>query len=571
MVRVVPVLLVHTAVVVWLTWPLGATLGTRVMFRVLGSDGLFTTWVLAWQSHALAHAPARWFDGNIFHPAPRALFYGPMGLGALPLFAPPFLATGNPILAANLTFLSGVVLTATALHLVVRAWTGSHAPGMIAAAAFLGTRWTLQDWIPGPYHWSALFCFPFLVLLAARRTLETRAILLLAALIAMQCLTELVYIAPAVLAPLGVLTLARLLRRRTRADGLRLAAAIAIAMLALSPLYVGYRAVRAGNPGLETAWPVAQKRTELPWGLFGAWPKPLSWVDAPPPAALPPVAFALVLLGAGSVAQRSWRGGARRARRLWAHGLLWTVVGLAISISPTFNWYGQPRHFFFAPMLERLGVYEVVRVPARLAVAALIGLAILTGLGFAECARRLQGLRILRPVGSILPAVLAAFVGGALYLQYAPALGVPAWLNREPLPDEYPLQDAPPRDSPLLAAITATEGALLELPATANPGVNALAMYRSLAHWRPILNGYSSYWPPGFTARLALATQLPDPAALAALRRDTGLTRILVHLDVMRKGRAGAVWDRLATNGGGSGLRLITRDRDDALFAVDGP
>jgi len=557
-----PALLGYTAVVVWLTWPLGRSPGTLAMFRALASDGLFTTWVLTWQSHALAHAPAHWFDGNIFHPTTHALFYGPMGIGALPLFAPPFLVTGNPILAANVTFVGGVVLTATTLHLVARAWTGSHAAGTVAGLAFLATRWTLQDWIPGPYHWSALFWMPPIVHLVARRTLSTRAVLALAAVLAMQCSTELVYVAPAVLAPLGVVAGARIVRRRRRADGLRLAAAAALALLVLSPLYLEYRAVRA--PGLETPWPVAQRPTELPWGLFGAWPAPLTWTDAPPPAALPPLAFALVALGACSVLA----GGGRRERRLWLHGFTWTAVGLVISLTPTFNWYGRPQHFLFAPWLERLGVYEIVRVPARLAVAAVMGLALLAALGFAECVRRLRALPGFRSMAGALPGVLAGLVAVGFYLQYGPALGVPAWLHREPVSEEYPVVDAPPRDSPLLVEVAGQDGALLELPATANPGVNALAMYRSLAHWRPILNGYSSYWPPGFTDRLALATRLPDPEALATLRAKTGLTRVLVHTGLMRRSGTAAVWDGLATRGGGSGLRFVARDGDDLLFAV---
>ncbi len=567
--RALPVLAAYAAVVVWLTWPLAKTPGTQAMFRALASDGLFTTWALAWQSHALAHAPTRWFGGNIFHPSPFTLFYGPMGLGALPLFAPPFLATGNPILAANATFVGGVVLTATTLHLVAHAWTRSHAAAAIAGFTFLCTRWTLQDWIPGPYHWSALFCLPLIVALAARLTLTTRTVLVLAALIAMQCSTELVYIAPAVLAPLGVIVLARLVRRRRRANGIRLATATALAVLALSPLYLGYRAVR--GPGLETPWPVAQKRTELPWGLFGAWPAPLDWTDAPPPASLPPLAFVLIALGAWSVGQRSLRGDAFKERRLWMHALTWTVVGLVISITPTFNWYGRPQHLLTAPWLERLGVYEVVRVPARLAVGALVGLTLLAALGFAECLRRVQATRVFHRVTWMVPGGLAALTAVGLYLQYGRALGVPASLHREPVSEEYPVVEAPPRDSPLLAEIAAQDGPLLELPATANPGVNALAMYRSLVHWRPILNGYSSYWPPGFTDRLAVATRLPDPLALATLRGATGLTRILVHLDLMRRGGAAAVWEGLAATGGGNGLRLVGRDRDDLLFAVTAP
>ena len=55
------------------------------------------------------------------------------------------------------------------------------------------------------------------------------------------------------------------------------------------------------------------------------------------------------------------------------------------------------------------------------------------------------------------------------------------------------------------------------------------AMYRSLSHWRPLLNGYASYWPAGWKERMADATRLPDAAVLARLVRDTGVTTIIVR------------------------------------------
>src|SRR5207245_10250730 len=61
------------------------------------------------------------------------------------------------------------------------------------------------------------------------------------------------------------------------------------------------------------------------------------------------------------------------------------------------------------------------------------------------------------------------------------------------------------------------------------PRSQARAMYRSTFHWRPLLNGYSSYWPSAHPRRMQLARRLPDPDALQALRAETGLEMILVH------------------------------------------
>src|SRR5262245_31795899 len=82
----------------WLTWPLAAHLGTHVACPNVGCDFdlLIAYWAQAWQVHALATDPARILEAPVFHPATHALFFMVLGLGSLPLFAPVYLATGNP-------------------------------------------------------------------------------------------------------------------------------------------------------------------------------------------------------------------------------------------------------------------------------------------------------------------------------------------------------------------------------------------------------------------------------------------------------------------------------------------
>ncbi|TMB12981.1 MAG: hypothetical protein E6J71_23440 [Deltaproteobacteria bacterium] len=138
-------------------------------------------------------------------------------------------------------------------------------------------------------------------------------------------------------------------------------------------------------------------------------------------------------------------------------------------------------------------------------------------------------------------------------------------------------------------------GPLLELPAMRLSGpaldapANTRAMYRSIFHWRPLLNGYGGYWPAGFPELMALARELPDAEALAQLRRETRLELLLVHagdfgrlerdlcarsLGSSASCRPGvgsaehATWLDFAERGGRPDLRPIARDGDDLLFAV---
>jgi hypothetical protein len=92
-------------------------------------------------------------------------------------------------------------------------------------------------------------------------------------------------------------------------------------------------------------------------------------------------------------------------------------------------------------------------------------------------------------------------------------------------------------------------------------------MYRSIYHWHPLLNGYSSYWPADFPRRMALANLLPDPNALATLRRETGLAFILVRVQELWPTDR-LKWLALAEPGARDDLRLVARDEIGLLFAL---
>jgi hypothetical protein len=539
--RALSALALYGGLVVWLTWPLGSSLGTHLprTAPACGYDSLYSAWALAWESHALVSASARIADANIFQPARNALFYGPTAFGALPYFAPTFLATGNPALALNLLFLGGIALTAFGLHAVIVAWTGSQLAGLVAGSTFLGSRWVLWEFVPTTPHFAVLLYLPWIAYLGGAPRLDRGAALGLLALVVLQALVDPVYLAPAALAPLACLALARLARRSTRADAWRLALVLAAAGLALLPFMAGHLAVRSQNPDLahQTIWAVTQEPIDLPWGLLA----PLS------PAAVPVAALWLIALGAASFALgRRWSDAT--LRRVWASALLWVAFGLLMSLTPTLGF---------------------LRVPSRLAIDALIGLALLAGLAFAECAARLADgpPRVLARLG---PTALAAALLGLGYAQYLRGFETP--FSREALPLAYPLQAPVSPGSSLVKALRRPGGALLELPVELEqvyaPPLHARAMYRSIFHGRPLLNGYSSYWPEAFPARIRLASRLPDASALAELRRTTGLEAIVVDTSLLAPEQR-ATWLAIARGGAGSEpFELLAVEDKQLLFAL---
>lgn len=561
----------YLGVTVWRTWPLAAHLTTHLPNTLLGSkfDGRFPIWTLAYETHALTTAPLGFADANIYHPAGDALFYGPAALGALPFFAPTFLLSGNPFLAINVMLIVCVALTALGLHLAVQQWTRSALAGLLAAAALLTNTW-IFSWVPAVPHYAALACFPWIILFACDRSMHWRGALTLVPLIVLQCLTDVVYVAPVVLVALGLIALGRISRRPSRTAGLHLLGALAVSLLLLLPVYLRYAAVRAQSPLLEhqslwtTPAPQAWFIPPLRIGWSGLiWPDPATGGHGPADAS--PVMLALILVGL--VCVLFGRARDSQPRTGWTHGFLWTAVGLVMSAPylALFNAAPMASPLFQALFHWTPWLFAVVRTPQRFAVAALMGLAMLTGVGFAQCARELQ-LRVrFRWAG----ALLAVLTVGLLYLD-----------RRPPRTTPFPIVAIATLRPSLLDAIRHTPGPLLELPVggtiTADNTIpekfriataQAEAMCRSIFHWRPILNGYSSFWPVGYPERMALASRLPDPQALDALRRTSGLTSVLVRLPGLPPAER-LMWLRFAETGGRSDLRLVARDDNELLFDV---
>jgi hypothetical protein len=158
---------------------------------------------------------------------------------------------------------------------------------------------------------------------------------------------------------------------------------------------------------------------------------------------------------------------------------------------------------------------------------------------------------------------------GAIYRQYASGVGAP--FDRRALPAHYPTHTADTSPE-LVRVLRDGDGPVLEVPVGPKGGVtpffNAGALYRSIFHWRPLVNGYDGYWPAGFAERMALAGRLPDADALAALRHETGLTTLVVHQGIRLDERAHAAWEALASSGGRDDLTLTARVGTDLVFAV---
>ena len=108
-----------------MTWPLMLDLGGSLPGDL--GDPLLNCYILSWgEKHLVAFlsgdltAYARWWQANIYYPAPYALAYSEHLFAEVAMALPVWLATGNVILCYNVVFLASYALSGLGTFLLVR-------------------------------------------------------------------------------------------------------------------------------------------------------------------------------------------------------------------------------------------------------------------------------------------------------------------------------------------------------------------------------------------------------------------------------------------------------------------
>ncbi len=163
-------------------------------------------------------------------------------------------------------------------------------------------------------------------------------------------------------------------------------------------------------------------------------------------------------------------------------------------------------------LLMYLPGFNSLRVPARFWMTVTLCLAVIGAMVFARLTEKLGRLRL----------AAAAIV----------ALGVLAdtWMTA------MPLAATPKPFAALVCGGTAT-GPIVELP-LGQTYPDVAAMYRQMSHHRPLVNGYSGYFPPHYAA-LRFGLMLRDHDVLSQLAAH-GVTDIIVDREPDPDGH----WDR---------------------------
>jgi hypothetical protein len=338
------VLLLLLALAALLTWPSAALLGSAV--TDLG-DPILTTWILAWDVHALGSTPLRLFDANMFHPNRWTLAYTEHLLGLVPLVWPVRLLGAGSLFAHNVVWLATFPLSGLTMFWLVRHLTGHAGAATVAALVYAFSHFRFgqlshvqilsHQWLP-------------VMLLGLHRAAESggrgRDVALAAGAFALQALSSGYQAFFAAIA--GVLFAAWLALPSTRPPLGRLIAhgtlAGVVVSLLLLPFFLPYRIVR-DEIGLarnleEVARHAAQPASYLRVAPVNWWLGDARSVFRGDEAALFPGVVALALGIAGAVL--AWRGRGIGAAEPAPTGQRWPAAldaALAVvAVTTAANW-----------------------------------------------------------------------------------------------------------------------------------------------------------------------------------------------------------------------------------------
>jgi hypothetical protein len=480
----------------YLTWPQGLYMSSRVANH---DDAFFSMWRLGWIAHALKSDPAHLYDANIFYPEPRTLAYSDAVIFEGLLAAPLQWAGLSFIFVYNLMLLGGIVASGVGMFVLGSYLTGNEDAALVAATIFVMVPYRVDHFAHLELQWA---CWIPLTFWAVHRTIDRRSFghgVLVGGLIWLQLISSVYYGIFLGLATVALVVLIGMIYGR-RAVSLRAVLALAAGgAVALALAYVSMRPYLANSSTLGVR-PFSQVAdfSASPASYFAApqenwwWGWTEDWFPGDE-LHLFPGAAALALALAGLLI--------RPSKTVWVYAAL-----TALSIELSFGAHGH----LFPWLREHLFVLQGLRAIARFAVVGFCTLSVVAGFGFAALQARWPARWRRVPLVAVCLLALALEYGSAPMRLEAVAPSVP---------EVYQLLRKLPR------------GPVAELPmATPKtiPGYDSMYMFSSIAHWYPLLNGYSGFVSGRYVKMLERMRGFPGPGSIEQLC-ELNARYVIVH------------------------------------------
>jgi hypothetical protein len=559
----------YAAIAVVMTWPLTARLGSEIAWDL--GDPVFNAYVMRWTGGQLLaalggdfNALHQYWHGNIFSPEQLTIAYSehltPQMLQTLPIQA----VTGNIVLCYNLLFLSTFVMSGFGTYLFVRDLTGRPLAAFVAGIAFAFAPYRISQYshlqVLSTY-WMPLALYGFRRYFATRRVKPLVGAAAALTLQNLSCGYYLLFFPPFAVA----YCLFEMIRRGLVRD-LRTWVSLGVAAVAVAaitwPFAAPYLESRRNRDiGVRSREEVVQFSADVKafgtashfshlWGeRLRAFPKGEG--EGFPGFTI--VALAIVGLIAGGAAQP---GGTRRTR---ADALFFCGVAIAaglLALGPIVHVDGRPIGAGpYDLLFSYLPGFDGVRVPARYLMIVTLFLAVLAGFGAAVLLTRRAG---------------TALAAAACTMMLAESWVAPMWTNVRIASPGFELT---PRElamgddiSPIYRWARDAPGkiVLIEFP-FAEPAYDILATFYAGEHRRPVVNGYSGFFPEAYLRRATFLRRIPDDldAATKALR-SSGATHAIVHEAAFPDGRGPELTNWLL----GIGAPLVMTHGTDKLLVL---
>lgn len=498
-----------------MTWPLAHNLRHHL---VSWGDPVFQAWTMAWDLRALATAPLHVFDANIFYPYRNTLAYSDYLFGQAAMIAPVLIATGNAILADNFSVLLALMLSGFAMYLLVVDITGNRLAGIAAGAAFAFAPPRMAhlehlhllsaEWLP-------------LAVVAGRRALRQNSWRWAAALgvvVFLQGLFGLYYFYFMVVLLLVVVS-SYLIAHRARPTLVataKVGVGCAVAAVLLLPMLLPYEQV-SQDLGVERTVAEVEQWSADPSDYLAVNPDNRLYGPRLAPRYHRDLerdlfpGLLLLLLGIVGLFNRRIR---------WERWLLFalTILAVLLSFGPVWHIAGREIPSPYLIFYDFLPGFKAIRVPARMALLALVGLAALAGLGVDLVLRHLK-VRLPNR-GTVLSFGLTGLLGasilaeGSVVMPLAGAL--PASLAEANRPDYAWMAQHP--------------APAIELPMGEGIIASAWPNFWSIYHWNPVVNGYSAFAPPAYYVFRDRMRDFPSADTIRLLQ-GIGVRTVVYHSD----------------------------------------
>jgi hypothetical protein len=528
-------LAIFLALTVVKTYPLIGHFGTHLPSDL--GDPLLVTWILAWGLHALSTNPWNLFNANIFYPVENTLALSEHMIAVLPVFAPAYVVTGNPIFAYNTVFFLSFILCGITMFLLVEYWTNSFWASLLAGClfAFAPIRFAEVSHLQlYSLYWAPLTCLFLDKFLRRKRwgDLTWFAICYWLQVLSSVYLGWLTTIAIGVYTLSFVIWIDRSLLCRTFLS--RYLAFSTASILILLPFHIPYYT-------LKQQWGFSTSLVEcIDWSAdlvlnYLSPPHLLNDVylslarslnprlhNPPNQMMLFPGLVLGILATLGSLPGAKWlpASKAQHVKRLFV------MVGASsflLSLGPFLVISGNNTSIPLPYLLFYYLVpgFQAIRVPARFALMVVMAGSVLAALGFLRVSNYLRSRWSGRqPSVGLLQGLLGLFCLTMFTME----------LGFKPLP----LASIPTgRDVPAVYRWLATKefaGPIVELPLRQDFWQALKYMYFSTYHWLPIVNGASRFLPPTHAQLNSEITSLPSFEAVELLSRIR-VKGLVVHTD----------------------------------------